>query len=49
VTVVTVACIHVLTLNRSRTHALYCAAGHVYVVKPWGKGNAHGLDFYVMV
>jgi hypothetical protein len=49
VTVVTVMCIHMLTLNRSRTHALCCAAGHVYVVKPWEKGNAHGLEFDVMV
>jgi hypothetical protein len=49
VTVVTVACIRVLTLNRSRTHALCCAAGRVYVVKPWEKGNAHGLEFDVMV
>jgi hypothetical protein len=47
--VVTVACPHVLTLNRSRTHALSCAAGRVSVVKPWEKGNAHGLEFDVMV
>jgi hypothetical protein len=26
-----------------------CAAGHVYVVKPWEKGNAHGLQLDVMV
>jgi hypothetical protein len=37
------------TLNRSRTHALCCEAGHVYVVRPWEKGNAHGLEFDVMV
>jgi hypothetical protein len=47
--VVTVACPRVLTLNRSRTHALSCAAGRVSVVKPWEKGNAHGLEFDVMV
>jgi hypothetical protein len=47
--VVTVACTHMLTLNRSRTHALSCAAGCVYVEKPWEKGNAHGLEFDVMV
>jgi hypothetical protein len=46
---VTVACTHVLTLNRSRTHTLSCAEGHVCVEKPWGKGNAHGLEFYVMI
>jgi hypothetical protein len=39
----------VLTLNRSCTHALICAAGRVSVVKPWEKGNAHGLEFDVMV
>jgi hypothetical protein len=49
VTVVTVACPRVLTLNRSRIHALSCAAGRVSVVKPWEKGNAHGLEFDVMV
>jgi hypothetical protein len=49
VTVVIVACPHVLTLNRSCTHALSCAAGRVSVVKPWEKGNAHGLEFDVMV
>jgi hypothetical protein len=47
--VVTVACTHVLTLNRSRTHTLSCVAGHVSVVKPWEKGNAHGLEFDVIV
>jgi hypothetical protein len=41
--------IRVLTLNRSRTHALCCATGRAYVVNPWGKGNAHGLECYVMV
>jgi hypothetical protein len=46
---VTVACTRALTLNRSRTHALSCAAGRVFVVKPWEKGNAHGLEFDVMV
>jgi hypothetical protein len=47
--VVIVVCPRVLTLNRSRTHALICAAGRVSVVKPWEKGNAHGLEFDVMV
>jgi hypothetical protein len=47
VVIVTYPC--VLTLNRSRTHALICAAGHVSVVKPSKKGNAHGLEFDVMV
>jgi hypothetical protein len=42
---VTVACPHVLTLNRSCTHALSCAIGHVSVIKTWEKGNAHGLEF----
>jgi hypothetical protein len=49
VTVVIVACPHVLTLNRSCTHALICVAGRVSIVKPWEKGNAHGLEFDVMV
>jgi hypothetical protein len=49
VTVVIVVCPHVLTLNRSRTHALICAAGRVSVVNPWEKGNAHGLEFDVIV
>jgi hypothetical protein len=49
VTVVTVACMHLMTLNRSHTHVLCCAVGRVYVVKPWEKGNAHGLEFDVMV
>jgi hypothetical protein len=39
----------ILTLNRSRTHALIFAAGRVSVVKPWEKDNAHGLEFDVMV
>jgi hypothetical protein len=47
--VVIVACTRVMTLNRSRTHALSCAAGRVSVVNPWEKGNAHGLEFDVMV
>jgi hypothetical protein len=47
--VVIVTCPHILTLNRSCTHALICAAGRVSVVKPWEKGNAHGLEFDVMV
>jgi hypothetical protein len=38
-----------LTLNRLRTHALCCASCRVYVVKPWEKGNAHGLEFDLMV
>jgi hypothetical protein len=49
VTVVTVACPRVLTLNRLCTHALSCAAGCVSFVKPWEKRNAHGLEFDVMV
>jgi hypothetical protein len=47
--VVIVAYPCVLTLNRSRTHALICAVGHVSVVKAWEKGNKHGLEFDVMV
>jgi hypothetical protein len=47
--VVIVVCPRVLTLNRPRTHALICAAGYVSVVKPWKKGNAHGLEFDVIV
>jgi hypothetical protein len=39
----------VLTLTRSHTHVLSCAAGHVYIEKPWDKDNAHGLEFNVMV
>jgi hypothetical protein len=46
---VTVMCPRVLTLNRSHAHTLSCAACRVSVVKPWGKGNAHGLEFDVMV
>jgi hypothetical protein len=42
-------CPRVLTLNRSRTHALSCAVGHMFIVKPWEKGNVHGLEFDVMV
>jgi hypothetical protein len=49
VTVVTVTRICVMTLNRSCTHMLYCAVGCVYVVNPWEKGNAHGLEFDVIV
>ena len=49
VTVVEVVCTHVLSLNRSCTNALSCAAGRVSIVKPWEKGNAHGLEFDVMV
>jgi hypothetical protein len=49
VTVVIVTYIRVLTFYRSRAHMLYCVAGRVYVVKPWEKANAHGLEFYVMV
>jgi hypothetical protein len=49
VTVVSVAYIRRLTLYRSRTYASCCAAGRVYVVKPWEKGNAQGLQFDVMV
>jgi hypothetical protein len=49
VTVVTVTCPRVLTFNRLRTHVLNCAVGCVSVVKPWEKGNAHGLEFDVIV
>ena len=41
----TIACPHILNLNRSCTHALSCAASRVSVVKPWEKDNAHGLEF----
>jgi hypothetical protein len=47
--VVTFACTQMLTLNRSHTHVLSCATCYVYVEKPWEKGNAHGLEFDVMV
>jgi hypothetical protein len=47
--VVTITCPRVLTLNRSHTHALSCAIGRMSIVKPWEKGNAHGLEFDVMV
>jgi hypothetical protein len=49
VTVVIVAYIRRLTLNRSRTYVSCCVAGRVYVVKPWEKDNAHGLQLDVMV
>jgi hypothetical protein len=49
VIVVIVMCPCILTLNRLCTHALICAGGHVSVVKPWEKGNAHVLEFDVMV
>jgi hypothetical protein len=49
VRVVTVMYIRRLTLNRSRTYALCCAAVHIYVVKPWEKGNAHELQLDVMI
>jgi hypothetical protein len=49
VTVVTVTYIRRLTLNRLRTYMSCCAADCVYVVKPWEKGNAHGLQLDVMV
>jgi hypothetical protein len=45
VTMVTVVCPRILSLNRSCTHALNCAVGRMSVVKPWEKGNAHGLEF----
>jgi hypothetical protein len=47
--VVIVMCTRVLTLNRSCTHALSCAAGRVSDEKPWENGSAHGLEFDVMV
>jgi hypothetical protein len=47
--VVIVTCTCVLTLNRSHTHALSCATGRVSIEKPREKGNAHGLEFDVMV
>jgi hypothetical protein len=40
---------HLLSLNRSRTHSLNCATGRMSVEKPWENGNAHGLEFDVMV
>jgi hypothetical protein len=49
VTLVSVAYIRGLNLNRSCTYALCCAAGHVYVENPWEKGNAHGLQLDVMI
>jgi hypothetical protein len=49
VIVVSVTYIYAMTLTRSRTHVLCCAAGHVYVEKPWEKGNAHWLHLDVMV
>jgi hypothetical protein len=49
VIVVTVMCPRIQTLNRSCTHVLSCAAGRVSIEKPWGKGNAHGLEIDVMV
>jgi hypothetical protein len=49
VIVVTVACTCMLTLNRSHTHMLSCAAGRISIEKPWEKGNEHGLEFDVMV
>jgi hypothetical protein len=49
VTVVIVACPRILTLNRSCTHAHSFVQQAVSVVKPWEKGNAHGLEFDVMV
>jgi hypothetical protein len=48
-TVVSVAYIRGLTLNRSHTYMSCCAAGRVYVVKPWEKGYAQGLQLIVMV
>jgi hypothetical protein len=42
---VTVMCPHVLTLNRSCTHAISCEVGRVSVIKPWEKGNSDGLEF----
>jgi hypothetical protein len=41
--------IHGLTLNRSHTYALYCAACRVYVENPCEKGNAHGLHIDAMI
>jgi hypothetical protein len=49
VTLVLVAYIRGLALNRSRTYALCCATGCVYVEKPWEKDNAHGLELDVMI
>jgi hypothetical protein len=49
VTMVSVAYIRRMTLNRSRTYASCCATDYVYVVKPWEKGNAHELQLDVMV
>jgi hypothetical protein len=49
VTVVSVAYIHRISLNRSRTYVSSCAIDHIYVVKPWEKGNALGLYLNMMV
>jgi hypothetical protein len=49
VIVVTIAYIRRLTLHRSHTHVLYCAAGRAYVVKPKENGYAQGLHIDVMV
>jgi hypothetical protein len=48
-TVVSVAYIRGLTLNRSRTYARCCAAGRVHVVRPWEKDYAQGLQLDAMV
>jgi hypothetical protein len=42
-------CTRMLILNRSRTPALSYAAGRMSVENHWEKGNAHGLEFDVMV
>jgi hypothetical protein len=43
-TVVTVLYKRWLTLNRSCIYTLCCVAGHVYVIKPWEKGNSHEFN-----
>jgi hypothetical protein len=49
VTMVSVTYIHRMTLNRSHTYASNCAIDHIYVVKPWEKVNAHGLQLDMLV
>jgi hypothetical protein len=49
VKMVTVVYIRRLILNRSCTYMIGCAVGRLYVVKPWEKGNVHGLQLDVMV
>jgi hypothetical protein len=48
-TLVSVMYIRGMTLNSSRTYALCCVAGRIYVENPWEKSNAHGLQLDVMI